>query len=714
MDAVMTGLGAVCSLGRGIPALWEGIESGRDGIAAIRRFSTEGIQVKIAGVVPDRNDEASGALPSWRLAVEYALDACGEAWGMAGLAAAGIDPRRIALVVGTSLGDHDIPLYKLTERIAAALGVRGPAFTISTACSSSTNALGLGLDLLRMGAADVVLAGGSDVLTPIMLSGFNALGVLSAEKCAPFSHPSGTTLGEGAGFVVLEARGHAAKRGAEAYAVLAGYGLSADAYHETSPDPGGSGVARALAGALEHAALTAGRIGYVNAHGTGTMANDPAEWRALRTVFGGDPAIPVSSTKSIIGHAQGAAGSLEVLATVVSMRRRMVPQTLNFAGPRRNGPVDPVASPRPRPHAYRYALCSNSAFGGANAAVVVGAPDADPMGRPAGYRNREVYLLGAGGAAAHGTSLRGMRDAIDADRPLNGGRVPDFPFAEILPGVDPRGQDPSARFLTAAAGLALIDAGLGVKRTRRDRIGLVMGVNRVSTESRQELLRSVALNGLPLLSATAFSRMVLNAPVGSCSKLLALGGPSSTVSTGEGSGLAAIIYAAEMLRGRGDADFLVAGGLDEWHAGPDPERHADAEGARQVPQARQGEGAFCAVLGVAPAAGDTLAIRAAGWGLAGPEGLGTAFAAALQAGGLAAEDIDMVFGSGTGDILPGLPRIDPGRALGRGEAFGAAAAAAAAALWLREGRAETVVVAVGDGGAAAYALILTTRKAEHG
>jgi 3-oxoacyl-[acyl-carrier-protein] synthase II len=698
MDAVMTGLGSVCSLGRGIPALWEGIEAGRDGIAAIRRFSTEGIKVKIAGVVPDRNDASLEGLPSWSLAVEYALDACREAWGMARLGASGIDPRRIALVVGTSLGDHDILLHLLTERIAAALGALGPVFTISTACSSSTNALGLGLDLLRMGAADAVLAGGSDVLTPIMLSGFNALGVLSAGKCAPFSHPSGTTLGEGAGFVVLEPRDRAARRGAEAYAVLAGYGLSADAFHETSPEPGGSGVARALAGALEHAAVPAERIGYVNAHGTGTVANDPAEWRALRTVFGGDPPVPVSSTKSIIGHAQGAAGALEILATVVSMRRQVVPPTLNFAGPRRNGPADPVASHRPRPHAYRYALCSNSAFGGANAAVVVAAPDAAPVPSPSGYRNRAVYLLGAGGVGPHGSSLPALREAIEGDRLLNGGRVAEFPFAEIVPGADPRGQDPSSRFLTAAAALALADAGLGARRTRRDRIGLVMGVNLVSAASRGELMDSIARNGLPLLSATAFSRMVLNAPVGSCSKLLALWGPLSTVSTGAGSGLAAILYAAEMLRTRGDADVLVAGGLDEWR------EDKDAQG--------QGEGAFCAAFGNAPSPG-TAAIRAAGWGLAGPGRLAEAFAAALAAGGIAAGDIDLVFGNGACDILPGIPRIDPGRALGKADACGAAAAVAAAAVWLREGLADTVAVASGDGGSAACALILT-RKAEHG
>ncbi len=710
MRAAMTGLGSVCSLGRGTQALWEGIGSGRDGIVPIRRFSTAGIKVKIAGVVPDRNEESQGGIPSWELAVEYAIDACREAWGMAGLDGAGIAPERIALIVGTSLGDHDIPLYQLTESIAARLGIRGPAITISTACSSSTNALGLGLDLLRMGAADVVLAGGTDVLTPIMLSGFNALGVLSAGKCAPFSQPSGTTLGEGAGFAVLETEAHALRRSARSYATLAGYGLSADAFHETSPEPTGSGVARAISGALADAGLSADRIGYINAHGTGTVANDPAEWRALQTVFGGDTSIPLSSTKSIIGHAQGAAGSLETIATVLGMGRQMVPQTLNFTAPRRNGPADPVAGSRPRPHAYRYALCTNSAFGGANAAVVLGTPgEADP-GSHAGYRNKQVYLAGIGGAAAHGLDIDTLLDALEngvpgvtggfgVGAPLNGGRVPGFSLAEILPGVDPRGQDPSARFLTAAAGLALIDAGLGVKRTRRDRIGLVMGVNRVSEESRNDLQASISANGLPLLSATAFSRMVLNAPVGNCSKLLALGGPLSTISIGEGSGLAALVYAADLLRNREDADAMVAGGLDEAYAGSE--------------YPRLGEGAFCAVLTASPPQSETPGIRAAGWGMAGPGRLASAFSAALAMADIPETAIECVFGSRISGILEAVPRIEPEAALGYGEAYASAAAFAAATLWLRQGKAETVLVASGAGGSATCAMILT-RRMENG
>jgi 3-oxoacyl-[acyl-carrier-protein] synthase II len=290
LRAVVTGMGAVTALGRGIPALWSAMAAGDDGIRPIQRFATAGFDAVLGGVIADRNRPGTGDAP---LCIELGIDAAREAWAAAGLAA--LPSERIALVVGSSLGDEQVPLHRVTEAIGDAVGALGPRLTISTACTSSTNALGLALDLLEQGAADAVLAGGADVLTPLVHAGFHALGVLSTGKCAPFSRPTGTTLGEGAGFVVLERAASARSRGARTDLAVLGYGLSADAYHETGPDPSGASVARALRGALVHAGIPCDAIGYVNAHGTGTIAGDPAEWRALRHVLGERAAsVPVS------------------------------------------------------------------------------------------------------------------------------------------------------------------------------------------------------------------------------------------------------------------------------------------------------------------------------------------------------------------------------------------------------------------------------------
>ncbi|HEX3483134.1 MAG TPA: beta-ketoacyl synthase N-terminal-like domain-containing protein [Kofleriaceae bacterium] len=609
MRAAITGIGAVTALGRGTARLWDAMAAGEQGISRIARFATDGFDVQIAGVVPDRNDPR-WADPGAALCIELAVDAAREALDAAGLDAA---PDRIALVHGSSLGDHDLALHEVTRQIADAIGARGPRITVSTACTSSSNALGIGLDLLEQGAADAVIAGGADTLTPMVLAGFLRLGVLSALPCAPFSHPPGTTLGEGAGFVVLERRA----RGRARHAVL-GYGLSSDAYHETGPDPSGAGVARAIRNALAHAGVSADAIDYVNAHGTGTAAGDPAEWRALRQVLGARAdRVPVSSSKSFLGHAQGAAGVLELIATLVALDRAAIPPTRNFAGPRPNSPPDPVACDRPRPASVRHTLCNSSGFGGANCAVIVGPIAAlDPPVAPAA---RPVFVTGLGAVGPHRRSLE-VIGALGAP----GGTAPGI-------AGDARGVDAMTRFLVSAAGEALADAGVRLRGAMHERSGLVIGTTRVSRQSEDQLLRSIDDRGLRQLSAVMFSRMVLNAPVGACAKQLALKGPLTTISTGDGSGLTAIAQAAHLLATRGDLDRAIAGGVEEERGAPGPTV----------------EGAVTALLSTEPPAGPR--IRLAGWGLAGPDGRAHAARAALSQARCAA--VDLVVGS----AVPGVP-----------------------------------------------------------
>ena len=268
--------------------------------------------------VRDWEVEPSGGSAAWGLCRQFAMRAAEEAVCQARLTA-GPPPHRIGFVLGTSLGDPDRDVHELAQDVVQNLDVAGPVITISTACSSSTSAIGIARDLLAMDAADAVITGGAAVLSPEVFAGFHALGVLSPGKCAPFSEPFGTTLGEGAGFLVLERSQSAFSRNAEPIATLAGYGLSADAHHETSPDPKGGGVYRAVRSALADASLQPSDVGYVNAHGSGTEANDPSEWRGIQRALGGEATVPVSSTKGAIGHTQGAAGALEVIVTILTM-----------------------------------------------------------------------------------------------------------------------------------------------------------------------------------------------------------------------------------------------------------------------------------------------------------------------------------------------------------------------------------------------------------
>ncbi len=655
--AVITGIGCVSPFGRGTTTLWDAMAAGRCGIGPMRRFDPAEVGVAIAGMLHDRNTPAHGESSS-ELCIAIALEAARDAWTAARLER--VAPERIAFVFGSSLGDRFVKVQEITERVGDVLGVGGPRLTISTACTSATNAIGLGLDLLALRSADVVIAGGADILSRLVLSGFAALGVLSETPCAPFGVPSGTTLGEGAGFLVLE---RDASRAPAAFSVV-GYGLSADAFHDTGPDPSGAGIARSLRGAIVHAGVAPDAIDYINAHGTGTPANDPAEWRAIQQVLGPRAtSVPVSSSKSFLGHAQGAAGALETIATLVAMEHGTIPPTHNVTERRPNTPPDVVAQSTPREATCDVALCTNSAFGGANCAIVVARGH---VARPT-PRRRRVSLLGIGAVGPHGTDLAALASP-------SRGRVPDFAFEAIAPTIDPRGFDASTRYLVASVALAFRDASFRLRSDMRDRAGIVFGVVGASDESDAKLQRFVDTLGYRGVSAALFSRQVLNAPAGSASKLFGLRGAMSTICANDATGLAAVAYAAELLAAREDNDVLLASSLDELPVSADPTDRS--------------EGAATALLSTSDAA-----IRVAGWGFAGPRRLDEAKHAALAMAELPGADLVVE------------PR-DAIALVGASPAYASAMGLVIGALAIRSGRARTVLIAASGGASADCAVVL--------
>ena len=630
LRVVVTGMGAVSAIGHDCAALLDSVEHGVGGIAPIRRFDTGQFTVhtgaEVRGWAGEQNWEVAPS-EAW-LCIEFAFQAAREAINEARLNSRSFRPERMGLVFGTALGDLERPVHELGEELAARLGFEGPCLTACTACFSSTGAIGLGRDMVLDGRADVVLAGGADVLTAKVFAGFHALGVLSPDRCAPFSMPFGTSLGEGAGFLVLERDDVAAKRGIEPLVIVSGYGLSGDGYHETSPDPRGTGVERVMRAALTDAGIEPEDVGYVNAHGSGTEANDPSEWRGIQKGLERSAAVPVNSSKGAFGHAQGAAGALETIVTILMMRRGLLPPTLNFVGPRPLVPRDPIAGPRPRKARYDHAVCLNAAFGGANAAVVISRV---PPARATSPERTPVGVLGLGMVSRFGIgtdSWEGREEIRDGS-----GRVPPFSFAEVNSRIDPHGLDPASRYLTAAAALALRDIGDKVtNRARRD-AGLVMGSVGSSPESLSVFGRSVTERGLSRVSASAFARIVLNAPAGFCSKLLGLQGPMTALTVGAGSGLAVIVLAAEIVSSRSDTRLVLAAGVDEL---------GEEENARFKMPA--GEGAACVALGkLDEAGGPQTPPRITSWGIAGPGRLSDAIEQARMRAENADRDVDDVF-----------------------------------------------------------------------
>ena len=601
----ITGWGLASALGVGRERFRRALLRGDSGIAAVRRFDTSAftthVGAMVAGYESDERDPAVLSLEFGTLALRDALE-------HARLDLEDLRTMRVALTLGASLfGDHTTE--SLARDLAAEFGISGPAITVSTACTSSTQAIGFGADLIREGLADVVLAGGIDVLTPALFAGFHALGVLSERPCTPFGRQMGTTLGEGAGFLVIERSG---LRDSVTHARLRGYGLSGDAYHETSPDPRGRGVAAAIRSALEDAGASETEIGYFNAHGTGTVANDTAEWCAVQSVFGSalGGSLPLSSSKGHFGHAQSAAGVLEVIGTLECMRAGLAPTTAGFEEARPGGPPHPVGSRNPRPLLYDLALSSNSAFGGSNCALVFGRDDSAPA---SGETRRRVFVSGAAVLCAGVTQRRRARlDLRNRSRGVRDAKL-EVDLAAELPRVDLRGIDRASELLTAVVSRALSDARLKLRgRMRASAPGLIAGTRpRLSRQPRsipqepraagpRQARHHRVRPGAPERCARALAPRRLTSAVRR---------PRSTI--GEGSGLMAAAISARMLARRRDSDRIVAAAVDV-----KPEYQA--EGALA-------DAACALVLGTEPTS-----VEVAGIGLAGPEQLDAAIAEARR------------------------------------------------------------------------------------
>jgi nodulation protein E len=398
----VTGLGVISALGADRRAFWDALGAGRPGIATIRSVDCSDLRfsngAEARDFEPERHFEPR-ALDHLDRFSQLALVAAREAAADAGFPWRDDLPSRTAVVTGSSLGGQtteDAYFHELyargrsrvpplsiprvmanaaTSAVSMELGLTGPAFTLSTACSSANHALGLAFWLVRQGSCDCAFAGGSEApFSRGNLKAWEALRAVSPDTCRPFSRDrSGLILGEGAAFLVLEPLDAARERGAHVWAELAGFGMSADASHLTQPSV--PGAVAAMRAALTDAGMAPEEVGYVNAHGTATLTNDPSETRALRELFGAHAdRLAVSSTKSMHGHALGAAGALEAVATALALAEGLLPPTANFTAADPECDLDVIPN-RARAARVAAALSNSFAFGGLNAVLAFRSAD---------------------------------------------------------------------------------------------------------------------------------------------------------------------------------------------------------------------------------------------------------------------------------------------------------------------------------------------------
>ncbi|MFM7076038.1 MAG: beta-ketoacyl-ACP synthase II [Planctomycetaceae bacterium] len=405
--AVVTGLGAVTPLGRRIDLVWERLLAGESGVGPITLFDVAGYRVQFGGQVPwePENEGIAGPKELKRLDrfTQFAIAAAKDAVADSGIDFAAEDPFRCGVVIGSGIGglwEFEVQEERLLHKgidkvspftipklmvnsasghVSSLYGVKGPNFAVATACASAANSIGSALRAIQHGDADVMITGASEAaLTPIGLAGFQNMRALSFRSDDPrrASRPfdadrDGFVLAEGAGVVVIEEEEHARKRGARIYAELCGYGASGDAGHITQPDEEGRGAAQAMAMALADAGLSPSDVGYINAHGTSTPLGDQAETRAVKRVFGSHARhVPISSTKSHLGHTLGASGGIELVVCALTIDRGVIHPTINLENPDPECDLDYVPG-TPRDVRVRVAMSNSFGFGGHNASLVL-------------------------------------------------------------------------------------------------------------------------------------------------------------------------------------------------------------------------------------------------------------------------------------------------------------------------------------------------------
>lgn len=401
---VITGMGAVTPLGNSADAFWEGLKAGKNGIKAITKFDASETGISVAGELKDfdpkefmdrkvakRTDEYS----------QFGVAAAVQAVEMSGIDTEKTNMDRFGVIVGSGIGGlnameqqiikmHDkgpqrvAPLFvpmaignMVAGNISIAIGARGINTSIVTACASGNNSIGEAFRNIKHGYSDVIIAGGAEgTINEIGIAGFAALNALSTSSdpdraSIPFDKERhGFVMGEGAGVLMLESLDHALERGATIYGEIVGYGATGDGYHMTAPSPDGSGAGRAMKLAMEEAGITPADIGYINAHGTSTPANDSSETQAIKYAFG-DAAkdVAISSTKSMTGHLLGAAGGIEAVACVKALQENFLPPTIGLQVPDEDCDLDYIPNVG-KEKEIQYALNNSLGFGGHNAVTL--------------------------------------------------------------------------------------------------------------------------------------------------------------------------------------------------------------------------------------------------------------------------------------------------------------------------------------------------------
>jgi 3-oxoacyl-[acyl-carrier-protein] synthase II len=595
----ITGMGVICSGGADCTAFSATVTQGKASFAPITDPRLTACTARFAGIMPDfdvRNHLPDPLLTRCDRFVQLAAVAARQAVAESGLHPATLGPG-CGLFLATCSGPmlsieaHYAKIlasnpaisaeelfakryYSAAKILSHYLSVGGLSTTITTACSASTGAVGIAADCIAQGLLTAAVVGGADAFSPTTMAGFDGLKATNDSTCAPFSKPIGLTLGEGAAFVVLEDFEHAQSRHVPIIAELLGYGLSNDASHCSAPDASGRGQGLAMERALADAGLRPDQIGYINAHGTGTEANDKAETKAVVRVFGEhSQKIGMSSTKSMVGHCLGAAGTVELIASLLAARAGVFPPTASHQGNRESCTLDYIPDVGRRWAAQGPFMTNNFAFGGNNASLVV---HSQPRHEEVTVQipDQPVFITGAGILSSAGLGVTALTEALaQATRTATPAKladgtsvdvcmVPPLKEREIDRRLDLRGMDAASRFATIAAKSALVSAGFAERPQALTTLGFYLCLSAGPSWAEGEHIPALLADNFKISQVMAFPYIVPNSVAGNVCRTLRLQGHNSVICGGPTSGNLGLGLAACALRA-GHCGSMLCGAVDE-------------------------------------------------------------------------------------------------------------------------------------------------------
>ncbi len=593
MRCVITGLGMINAIGNSVEESWNNCINGVSGIKEVKSIDTSECYAHLGAESAEHFDVDAGEDGDKMDRVSLlCVKAAREALSDSEIEINEKNADRVGVIIGSCVGgaisiqkfftayeqnesDADssdiikMPIGAIANNIAKISGAKGVVTNVGNACAASTISIQYACDLIRAGVGDAFIVGGADSFSALAFGGFTALHALDDEPCSPYNKSKGITLGEGAAVLVIESYEHAMARGAKIYCDILGGGISSDAHHITAPRPDSEGQMNAMKWALAKSLLDPESIDYINGHATGTNKNDTTEMQAMQTIFGNNENTAVDSTKSMVGHCLGAAGSVEAVYTVKALTTNTVPPTIGYTDEdlevlkEKAGKLDFMPNVK-KEKEISYAMTNNFAFGGNNASVIV-AKEPKDIKKP---ENHRVVMTGAGVVTPLGNSIEAYIEGIK-----NGGiKAENGSLHAEVTGDDYKEHDIKLAFYrkldklsqiqTVSGRSCLKNAGVEVNDDNAADIGIIVGTADGPATDIINFHEGLIKNGLHQGSAFVFPNTVYNAAGGYFSINSGIKAVNVTLTNGVQSGLQSLCYAYNVVR-TGDVSMMMASGIDE-------------------------------------------------------------------------------------------------------------------------------------------------------